>query len=252
MAKRGKYNRRRNRGRLSFLYKLLSFFAICAVIGVALALFFKIQHREVSGNLRYTGQEILDASGVFEGDNMFLLNKYEVSARITSTLPYVETVQIRRALPDTLIFRVSECTAPAAVMQDGVAWLLSGRGKLVEKTTAGKAADYAQITGIHLTDPVLGQRAAASEAQSGTLKILLTLLEQLENKNMIDKVREIHLEDASQITLQYMDRFQVIIPWNADLDYKLSYLQAVVEKLEINETGTIDMTQDGRASFIPG
>ena len=37
-----------------------------------------------------------------------------------------------------------------------------------------------------------------------------------------------------------------------DFDYKLDYLMAVVERLEVNETGAIDMTQKGKASFIPG
>ena len=39
--------------------------------------------------------------------------------------------------------------------------------------------------------------------------------------------------------------------WDADFDYKLDYLAAVVDKLEDNEKGTIDMTQEGKASFIP-
>ena len=36
-----------------------------------------------------------------------------------------------------------------------------------------------------------------------------------------------------------------------DAGVPLDYLAAVVEKLEANEKGTIDMTQDGKASFIP-
>ena len=34
-------------------------------------------------------------------------------------------------------------------------------------------------------------------------------------------------------------------------DYKLDYLLAVVERLEVNEKGRIDMTQEDKASFIP-
>ena len=251
MARRGKYNRRRARGRFSFLYKMLCFVVICAVIAVALTLFFKVQDRHVVGNAHYTGDEIVEASGIQIGDNMFLLNKYDVSARITSTLPYVETVQIRRALPDTLVFQVTECTAPAVLVQDGKAWLLSSGGKLVDTAPVNKAEQYAQVTGITAIDPTLGQNMAVSEEQSAALKSLLLFLAEMNERDMLGQTQAIHFEDASQITVRYLDRFDVLIPRNADYAYKLDYLLAVVEKLEINEKGVIDMTRDGRASFIP-
>ena len=251
MARRGKYNRRRARGRFSFLYKMLCFIVICAAVAVALTLFFKVQDCHVVGNSYYTGDEIVEASGVRLGDNMFLMNKYDVSGRITSNLPYVETVQIRRALPDTLVFQISECTAPAAIMQDGKVWLLSGSGKIVDTAPPGKIEQYAQITGITAIEPTLGQNLVVNEEQSATLKSLLLFLEEMEARDMLQKAQAIHFEDASQITLRYLDRFDVVIPRNADYAYKLDYLLAVVEKLEINEKGVIDMTQDGRASFIP-
>ena len=40
------------------------------------------------------------------------------------------------------------------------------------------------------------------------------------------------------------------IPWNADLDYKLNFLAAVVTKLEDYETGTLKMMTDGEARLI--
>ena len=251
MARRGKYHRRRTRGRFSFLYKVLCFVAICAVIAVALTLFFKVQDRHVVGNTHYTGDEIVEASGIQIGDNMFLLNKYDVSARITTTLPYVETVQIRRALPDTLVFQVTECTAPVALVQDGKVWLLSSGGKLVDTAPVSKADQYAQITGFNAVDPVPGQDLTVPEEQSAALKSLLLFLVEMNQRGMLEQTQAIRFEDASQITVRYLDRFDVVIPRNADYAYKLDYLLAVVEKLEINEKGVIDMTRDGRASFIP-
>jgi hypothetical protein len=82
--------------------------------------------------------------------------------------------------------------------------------------------------------------------------MLLELLERLRSKNMLADVQGIHLEDASYISIRYLDRFDVQIPWDADMDYKLNYLLAVVEKLEDNERGTINMLQERGVSFIPG
>ena len=98
MARRSRRNRRRSRGRFAFLYRLLCFVLICAAIVGALVLFFKVDTISVSGNDRYSRETILAASGVSEGDNLFLLNKYDAAARITEALPYVESVRLSRGL----------------------------------------------------------------------------------------------------------------------------------------------------------
>ena len=41
------------------------------------------------------------------------------------------------------------------------------------------------------------------------------------------------------------------LPWNADISYKLESLATVADYLELNETGTINLMTDGKASFIP-
>ena len=249
--RRSKYNRKRARGRFSFLYKLLTFVVICGAISVALALFFKIETVTITGNSRYTQDKILEASGIQVGDNMFLMNKFNAVEDITHALPYIETVQIRRQIPTTLQIHVTECTAPAAIKQDGKVWLISGEGKIVESVGLTAWKNYAQVTGIQLIEPTVGQPIAPEASIEALQDQFFSLLHQLELKEMLPDVQEIHLEDRSVITLRYLDRFDVIFSHDADFDYKLDYLRAVVERLEVNETGSIDMTQNDKASFIP-
>ena len=64
MARRRRYNRKRRRGSFAFLYKLLAFVLICGAIGLALAMFFKIEDIEISGSSRYTNQQITAAAEV--------------------------------------------------------------------------------------------------------------------------------------------------------------------------------------------
>lgn len=251
MAKRNRYNRRRRRGGFSFLYKLLTFVVICTAIAVALTLFFKVEDITVTGNNRYTQQQIIDASGIETEDNMFLMNKYAVSDQITSTLPYIETVQIRRALPDGLIIAVTECSAPAAVQHGGKAWLLSTQCRIVDSKPAAAAAGYAQVLGLTLTEAAVGSELTVAEESAASAALLRQLLPYLAQKGMLGDVQTIDLSDESLLVLRYLDRFDVTLRRDADLNYKLSYLLAVVERLEVNEKGRIDMTQEDRASFIP-
>ena len=73
MARRRRNNRRRRRGSFAPFYKLLCLVVIVAAIVVALSLFFKVEHIAVDGNSRYTNVEVVNASGVKQGDNLFLM-----------------------------------------------------------------------------------------------------------------------------------------------------------------------------------
>ena len=251
MAKRRRYNHKRRRGSFSFLYKLLAFVLICTAIALALTLFFRIRTIQVSGNDRYTREEIIAAAEVKEGDNLFLMNKYNAAERIRKALPYIETVQFRRMLPDGLSIVVTECADPAAVVQDGKAYLLCDTGNIVDEMAASAAKGRMQVKGLTLTGPAVGTQAQAAEGQELTLERLLELMKALDSRGMTGNVSQLDMSDASQLTLRYLDRFDVYFPWDADYGYKLDYLMAVVEKLEVNEKGIINMMQEGKARFIP-
>lgn len=251
MARRNRYNRRRRQGRFAFLYKMLIFVVICAAIAVALALFFKVETITVTGNSRYTQREIIEAGGIEVGENMFFLNKYKAADAITSALPYIETVQISRSLPSTLTITVRECTAPAAVQQAGMLWLISGDGKVVDSKTIGTNTKYAMVKGLTLIEPTVGKNIAVEEEQQSSARLLTELLGLLRDKAMLADVQTIDLSDGATVELRYLDRFDVMLRRDADFDYKLDYLLAVVERLEVNEKGIVDMTQDNKASFIP-
>ena len=79
MAKKRSSRRRRRRGLLGRLLRPLSVLLAAAAIVAALTLFFKVDKVEVSGNIRYDAGEIIAASGVEQGDNLILLNRYGIS-----------------------------------------------------------------------------------------------------------------------------------------------------------------------------
>ena len=81
---------------------------ICGAIVAALSLFFKADQIFVTGASRYSQQQVLQASGIRQGGNLFLLNKHQAAAAITDQLPYVESVRIRRQLPNALRIEITE------------------------------------------------------------------------------------------------------------------------------------------------
>ena len=244
---------------------------ICGAIVAALSLFFKADQIFVTGTSRYSQQQVLQASGIRQGGNLFLLNKHQAAAAITDQLiralkqnvnlvslggvitdqlPYVESVRIRRQLPNALRIEITECTHPLALEQDGALWLLNGNGKLIDKLQPGQGESCPLVTGLTLTSPQLGQLAVPENQDKWDL--LQQLWRLLRGKDMAGDVQSIDLTDTGRITLRYLDRFDVVLKSDDDLDYRLNYLAAVIQRLDGSDQGTIQWDKDGKARFIPG
>lgn len=249
MARRKHSNRRRRRGSSGFLYKLLSILAICGCVVAALTLFFRVDAVVITGQQRYTDQQIRDASGIESGDNLFLLNKYDAAQNILDALPYIKKIRMDRKLPDTLLIEIEESGMPLALIQEGSVWLISASGKIVEQKDPAAVADYGIISGCTLLAPSVGTQIALSAERIVQQESLLALLNALEEAGMLEDVDSIRLHDESAIYMDYIGRFTVKMPYGADYPVKMKILKLALESEQVQEnmTGTFDMMrEDGR------
>ena len=248
--KRG--SKRRRRGRFSFLYKLLAVLVACAAVVTALTLFFRVETIRVSGTVRYTEEDVRNATGVELGSNMYLLNKFDVQRRLREALPYIEDVQIRRVLPDQLAITVTECSHVYAVTQEGVAWVFSSSGRIVDRMESHEARYLPQVDGCQLLAPMLGTKIqiAFEEERDHRQESLLNLLKAAEDAGEVGRISGYHLENPERLSIDYAGRFEVRMPYGADYIYMLTYLEMVMEQLGSNESGIIDLTVPGEAHVI--
>ena len=255
MARRKHSKRRRGRGGFGFLYKLLSVLLICAAILVAMTLFFRVDEIVVTGQKRYTAEEIRAASGVELGSNLYVLNKYDIVRAILGQLPYIEDIRINRKLPDTLLIEVRESGRPFALVQDGSAWLVSAGGKLVDQIPEREAGQYGRITGCQLLAPSVGTPLALATEYAAQQSSLLDLLAALDSAGLTENVDAIRLDDLSDLKMDYIGRFTVRMAYGADYGFELKKLTLTLEdeKIQSNMTGTIDLRLKSEDVFIiPG
>ena len=253
MPKKRKTRRRRRRGGLGSLLRPLSVLLTAVAVVAALTMFFKVSTVEVTGSSRYRDGEVAAASGVELGDNLVLLDKYRIAQRIYTELPYVTEARINRKFPSTLVLEVTETTAVASIQGAGGYWLLSAGEKLLEAVDETGAQDYLRITGLEAVNPAVSARLELPEDSPITLERLGQLLSAMERLEMLGRADGLDLSDRSDLVLGYDGRFQVIISYDADFDYKLLCLLEAVKCLEPNERGTIrlNMKEANKAHFIP-
>jgi len=252
MARRRYSKRRRDRGSFGFLYKLLSVLLICGAIITAMTLFFRVDEIVVTGQKRYTAEEVQAASGVEPGSNMYLLNKNDVVRSISKALPYIENIRINRKLPDTLLIEVQEGGRPFALVQEGSTWLISASGRIVEQLPEEEAGEYGLISGCQLLAPSVGTPMALATEYASQQSSLLDLLSALDDAGLTENVDGIRLDDLSCLNMDYIGRFTVRMAYGADYGQELEKLTRTLEsdKVQSNMTGTIDMQLKSEKVFI--
>lgn len=253
MARKHNSYRRRRRGSLGPFLRVLSVLLSAVAIVAALTLFFKVDQVLVTGNTRYTQEEIISVSQVQQGDNLILLDKYHIAQRIYTELPYITDVRIDRKLPDVLLVEVTETEAVASIQSGGTWMLLSNEGKILEATNSTVAKATFPIRGTEAQDAAVSKPLTLPEDCPMTVERLRELMRALETRGMLERCDGLDVSNLNHLVLQYDGRFRVYIGYDADLDFKLNCLLAAVGELEPNETGIIRMTMrdDNEVRFIP-
>ena len=286
-----RHNRKRKRGRRRFglLFKLLCGAALVAAATLGATVFFQVETIAVVGNSRYTAQEVIDASGVQIGDNLFQMNKNQISQQILQRLPYVGEVSPQRGLPSTLTIQVTEISAAAQVevyqddsaqaepaAEDGSGdsgegdssqtegeelptladqpWLISASGKLLEAAPEGSGA--LSVTGLTVLAPQAGTMLAVPQEQQSRLATLKELLSALEAAGELDQVSSIDLTHSTWVGMRYRENFDAHLPLGEDMAHSLAVLSAAVEDTLQTRgpqaAGTMDLTQEmADAIFTP-
>lgn len=234
----------------AFLLRLATVVAVVVAVVFGISIFFRVQTVNVSGTDKYTAWEIMEASGIKEGDNLLSLPKAKVSGRITAALPYVGSVRVEIQLPDTVNIEVTELDVVYAV-QDTMDrwWLMTAKGKVVERILGDPAKGIAQLQGIRLNDPQVSKQAVAADNPddnvtrgSDRLAVALTILQYLEDNSIVGNVDSINVTDLGNLMLWYDNQYHVKLGDTTRLEYKIRCLYTAVHQMESYRTGVLDIS----------
>ncbi|MDR0671350.1 MAG: FtsQ-type POTRA domain-containing protein [Oscillospiraceae bacterium] len=220
---------------------------------LAVGVFFKVTRIEVEGSTIYAPADIVAASGLKEGDNLFFLRKSAAIRAIFDQFPYVEQVRLRRRLPGAIVIEITERVSVGMVPHGGAFWMIDDSGKLLEKITVHTAVPKPVVKGITLLSPALGDDMALPQNERERLRPALTLLLSLHWRSLSALVSEIDVSRLDQITLEYENRLHVILGTADDIDIKLAFMEESIKKLPAGARGSLDLARAGEkiASYLP-
>ena len=210
---------------------VLLFFVVILVMSLA----FRVSKIEVINASEYTDEEIIRASGVERGANLFFVDRFKAASMIFSDLPYMDTVSITRQLPNKIVIQ-AEGSAPAAYMViDEEYWLLDRSGKMLGTTDSLTAGEYPEIRSLEPMTVLEGEDMLVEGTNAERLAVLQTILPALRAEDVSSLVEWIDLRDPANPSLRYDGRLTVYLGAEGEMLYRIAMLKNVVSQLTADD-----------------
>ncbi len=239
--KQQRRKKRRRHGSPILLYIML----ILIVLGISAVLcctvFFGAEAVEVKGESIYSAEEIIAASSLEVGDNIFSTSIKNIPDKMTQTLPFLKSAEISRNLfPPKFIISVE--AAYAKYITEDQTTLLDDNLKVLQTSVPADMdkSGLTEIKGAPLSSPQSGQAAVfEDEDAKDTLNSIIKAIALRE----INGVTKIDISDPMKILLTYEDRVLIVVGSTAELDYKMQYAKRMLEQeISASQEGKLDLS----------
>ena len=227
------------------LYMLLFILTVIVITVLSLTVFFNIDKFEVAGNSHYSADEIIAASGMSKGQNMFRLNKFKIIDGLGKSLPYLSDVSIRRKLPATMQITVTESKPFGYILSSDRYYIINEHLKVLE-ITSEQPEGIPEIIGAALTDTEVGDTV---KDENNVEQTLLSLTESMTENFGSENVTSISVENSYEIAFTYENRVSVLVGTIEKIDEKLKLARYVIDENASKENAEIDVTNGKMAYY---
>ncbi len=238
--------KKRQRKQLAFLIGLVLAASILAIILLTPA--FNINKIEIHGNSVLKDEQIIKASGIVKGINIFGISVKETRENIKS-LGYVESVKVKRSLPSTIKITLVEEVGVAYLKAEEGFVIIAADGRCIDINdgtdgeSAVKTPDLPLVKGMKNVKYKVGKTITTeNEVQ---LETLTTCLHEFSKHNYVFDIREIDITDITDIKFYYLSKdLCATIGTTEKLGYKLECFGSILEKIESPPKGYINLKHD--------
>lgn len=246
-------NRRRRRKRALLCFYIFLFVAVVsAAAAVSLTVLFRIETIEVSGVSRYSQEQIVAASGIKKGENLFLARTREGERQISSRLPYIGSVRVRRKFPAGISITVGAATVCGAVPY-GKGYAVLGSDFRILELSDKLPQNCPPIKGVSIKNAKAG---SAAEFADAAVKNSLSAVTAALRNNSLGSITGMDFTSPSGIRVEYDGRVRINLGLPSDLDYKVRYAKELFDsgKIAAAEKGELNLStaaENDTAYFDP-
>ncbi len=224
---------------------IISILIVFAGIGMLFTPIFNLKEIEITGNLKLKNEEIIKTGNIITEKNIFSVNLKKTGTAI-SNIPFVNTVEIKRKLPGTLVINITESVPVAYAAYKNMYVVIDKNGKVLERTNDKSGYFVPQVMGINVlkADPSFKISVKDEENFKKTLEILRDLY----NNNFIDKISSISMSENG-INLKINDNLTIEMGSYEQFNAKVVMVKEIVSSLPKDAVGVIDARNANRVYY---
>ncbi len=238
-------SRRRRARKKALMTALIGFLSIAGAVATFI-LVFRLESVAVEGNSVYSDAELIEMVPILQDENIFSFSTLDVELQITEEFVYIESVDVRRRLPATVVIEVTPSIERYMIEDGSQRYIVSETLKTLRIAQDGDV--FCGIVGLDQTTPEIGDPITSKDENKQSMFLLL--LDELEKANLLEKVTEINIIDTLNMEFIYDGRITVVLGSDLSMDYKIQMVNKVLQdSIQESEIGTIDATVPGKAVF---
>ncbi len=246
--KQTKKRKKRNKLRKFFIWLCLVIVLLSVGAVLSLTVFFHIETIEISGNERYSEEEILSHCTIDTGENLFLSDTQAAKEMLQRNLPYVYNAQIKRKLPSSIEITITEAQVAYAIQNKDKTYIyMDDNFKVLE--TQAKEKQGILILKAEVSNAVIGTNIEFKNEDTANC---LSKLAQAVKDNNFTEITSIYSNNISDNYVVYDNRIKFKLGTCENIDNKIYQALAACEQLNDsspNIKGTISVTGDKSLYF---
>jgi len=236
IRRRMERQRRIRKRRLVGFFVFFIIMMICVGITLSLTVFFPIENISASGSKIYTNEELVKFSGIKTGENLFTVSRKDAEDNLKSTLPYVESLEIKRVLPGTLKLKVKDAEEFACYNVGGRYYIVSGSGWVLKE----KAKKPKNLTEIAISGVKCEVGSQMNYSEDSPTDILDEVMGALKEEGI--SADKIDITDKVSISIKVENRFEVILGTSNNIVEKIKHLSGMIENISPKKRGKINLS----------
>lgn len=184
-----------------------------------------------------------------EGDSMFSVRDEKISQTLTSQLPYIESVNVLRRLPDSVEIQLTAAQEKYYINSIS-GWVVLSESFKILRVTMEQPQGLVLISGAEADNPVQGEQVVLTDADKQ--EALESLLASLRSTEFPD-VSAINVESVYEMSVQY-GSVRVLVGTVNELDAKLDWAKYLLTDMQVQgeQSGTLDVSTRNSEGRLTG
>ncbi len=200
---------------------------VAAIVFFMMSPLFDITGVEVIGNEKISKETILSLSGISLGDNLYQ-NKKETIQKNMKQEAYIESVEVKRILPDKIQLQIKERKATFLLEYASSYFYMSNQGYMLE--VSSQMLEVPIIKGYTTPIEELEVGGRLNKEDLIRLEIVLKIVEAIDSNGITAKVNRIDISDKQNYTLYMEEEKKIVYLGDAShLSSRMLYIKVALE-----------------------